>query len=468
MKATYNGSKWTLAGTHKYSPKYQYFAYYPYSTSGLGHVTGTVASGTTAATFFASGISSFSVKTNQSTAANINASDLQVGKATISRTTASDISFAMSHAMGLASITIGSKSVSTTTPTITTTSYTLAENRLVATYTFDAKVRTTNTTTSTVTASTTFSGNTPYKKSSTLYGFVMKPATSTSFAGTGTDSWSLSTQAAAGAVAKSTVQSSRTSVTNATQYKTVTGQTFTLAVGDTYYSDGSISHPGTQNYGTTPIGLVVKISSANVKNEENDYTVECLPGKNENIGGHGLVMCLRDYGVTGSSITPTTKGTKLQTSTNNNNVYTVTADGAWSTYEIASSYFKWYYDIGTVLNNANYPAIYYAAHYSTLTAPSKSTGWFLPSIGQWRVLYSSSGYATVSDLDDALATAAHGTGYTELHNSTYYASITPHSINGSKGYYVAKFYDSATNKFTMSYTAESYTESHYVRPFLAF
>ncbi len=259
---TYDGTQWTASETVNYSPQFQYFAYYPYSGGGLAHEEGSIQAGTTASDFFASGISAFSPAADQSTAASFNASDLQVAKATVNRTTASDISFAMSHAMGLASITLGSKSISSITPVTTTTTYT-ATNLTTTSYSQNATYGNWTTTetknetgTTTVTASSTFSGNTPYKKSSTLYGFIMKPATATSFAGTGTDGWSLSTRAASGAVAKSTVQSSRTSVTNAAQTKTATAD-YTVKLGDVVYTDGAISRPTTTYSGKTKMAMVV-------------------------------------------------------------------------------------------------------------------------------------------------------------------------------------------------------------------
>ena len=39
------------------------------------------------------------------------------------------------------------------------------------------------------------------------------------------------------------------------------------------------------------------------------------------------------------------------------------------------------------MNSAKYPAAYSAYNYTGLTAPTNTTGWFLPSVGQWRLIF---------------------------------------------------------------------------------
>ena len=94
----------SLPSDRTYSASYRYFLYYPYKSSLSGSVT---ASATSAMDFFAGVISSWSVSGTQNTLATFKAQDLQVGMLT-------GTSFTMSHAMGLAKITLANKSIATT------------------------------------------------------------------------------------------------------------------------------------------------------------------------------------------------------------------------------------------------------------------------------------------------------------------------------------------------------------------
>ncbi|WP_434503174.1 fimbrillin family protein [Prevotella sp.] len=120
VKLTYSGTdkKWTSATKVLYSPQYDYYVYYPYQDAGVSNTSNSGSAKTrasitagTAEGFFASGISAWSPKTDQSTSTNINASDLQTAKGLISTVDASSINFTMAHAMGLAKITLGTKTV---------------------------------------------------------------------------------------------------------------------------------------------------------------------------------------------------------------------------------------------------------------------------------------------------------------------------------------------------------------------
>lgn len=88
-----------------FAPNLTYFAYYPYSSDGLAH-SGTKDSQVvaTAEDFFASGISAWTPAEDQNSAAELNVQDLQVGTGTVE--SASTVSFAMAHTMGLASLTL--------------------------------------------------------------------------------------------------------------------------------------------------------------------------------------------------------------------------------------------------------------------------------------------------------------------------------------------------------------------------
>ena len=115
VPVTYNGSAWTYAdntvsakGKHvQASPKYQYFFYYPYNATAP---TVTPAASTNANAFFANKISSWKPTADQSSESTFNAQDLQVGQGIINGS-ATSFDAVMAHSMGLAQITLGTKTI---------------------------------------------------------------------------------------------------------------------------------------------------------------------------------------------------------------------------------------------------------------------------------------------------------------------------------------------------------------------
>src|SRR5574344_135832 len=120
---TYNGTKWATANAGDafyYDPTtmgapasttYHFFAYYPYTAS--ASLTGVPAAGATstatdADVFFSAVKTGWTVKTDQSTAANYTASDLMIGKGTIGPLTNDEypLSFTVNHAMSLVEINV--------------------------------------------------------------------------------------------------------------------------------------------------------------------------------------------------------------------------------------------------------------------------------------------------------------------------------------------------------------------------
>ena len=160
VKATYNGSSWVLSTGLLFSPQYKYFAYYPYQS---GYTSSSVLpSATSSDVFFSNVISGWTVTSDQNTANKFNSNDLQVSMGTIS-STASSITFNMAHKMGLAVITLGSKSVPTT-----------------RTYTGGNSTYSDSSDKTTVTASSNFSGNQPLLYNNKYY-YISKAGTSTTF-----------------------------------------------------------------------------------------------------------------------------------------------------------------------------------------------------------------------------------------------------------------------------------------------
>jgi hypothetical protein len=159
VRASYNGSSWILDNNILFSPQYKYFAYYPYKSSQTSSVT---AAATTADAFFTNLISGWSVTANQNTTSDFKGNDLQVAMGTIS-STASSITFDMAHKMGLAVITLGTKSVPTTrTYTGGNSTYSDSSDKTI------------------VTASSNFSGNQPLLYNNKYY-YIAKAGSGTTF-----------------------------------------------------------------------------------------------------------------------------------------------------------------------------------------------------------------------------------------------------------------------------------------------
>ena len=114
VPVTYNGSAWTYAdntvseGKHvQASPKYQYFFYYPYNATAP---TVAPAASTNANAFFANKINSWKPTADQSSESTFNVQDLQVGQGIINGS-ATSFDASMAHSMGLAQITLGTKTI---------------------------------------------------------------------------------------------------------------------------------------------------------------------------------------------------------------------------------------------------------------------------------------------------------------------------------------------------------------------
>ncbi len=208
VKVTYNGSNWVLPSTLLFSPQYKYFAYYPYQSS---YSSSSVSpSATNADGFFSGIISGWTVASDQNTTAKLNQNDLQVSMGTIS-STASSITFDMAHKMGLAVITLGTKSVPTT-----------------RTYTGGNSTYSDSSDKTTVTASSNFSGNQPVSYNTKFY-YITKAGTSTTFNSitADNDAWSapLSTTISSGNYSALTATN-----TSRTFYKFIANFNYTGAV----------------------------------------------------------------------------------------------------------------------------------------------------------------------------------------------------------------------------------------------
>lgn len=367
VQLTYNGTSWSLpAGSKlKFSPQYSYFVYYPYQTSLAGlPAVNTVSDISSSPKFFTDAIATWKsskIVADQSTLDKMNACDLQIGKASLDEDGCS-VSFKMEHAMGLAEITREEKAI----PHL----YKLS---------IDEKYTWTNGETSTTASSSLKDGKVLYNITSTKGLFVISPSTPIIFnsSSTGDDAW----KDAVTIVAAADNVSSNIAYLNTYLDK----GTYTMAVGDIYYNDGAITKPEdistARSNGKTPIGVIGYIGN-------NKWTES---GTGSGYGGHALVMCLKNIGSTST----TDMGSDYQwysSDTDCGRFKVDTGDLVRSSSD--KDYGSGYIETNAIIEkwNSAAEAAYYAKNYQTLPAnPTKCTGWFLPTAGQYYAVMSQLG-----------------------------------------------------------------------------
>ena len=370
VQLTYNGTSWSLpAGSKlKFSPKYNYFVYYPYQASlaGLPEVNTTISdvSISSSTQFFADAIAiwkSSKITADQSTLKMMNDCDLQIGKASLDEDGCS-VSFKMEHAMGLAVLNRESKTVAK--------HYIL--NGYHPSYTWD------NGTTTLIPSATLSNSQKLYATTNTQGVKVIPPSAASTFSSTSTenDAWSgdVNITAAANGVGTGT----------ATIKATKVDYNYTMAVGDIYYSDGAMTHQSEAlASGKTPIGIVGYLGN-------NYWTEKGVSGK----GGHALVMCLKTIGSTGST-KAAQEGKNVQAYIGTGYAWYSSNTDAGRTKinnkDLLVNSYKQSYGSGYTETDALIKkwgpaaaAAYQAQNYKTLPAnSSKCTGWFLPTAGQY-------------------------------------------------------------------------------------
>ena len=421
LKFTYNGSQWAVESGKEFkgSPQYNYFVYYPYQSEGL---PGAPAKGTGATeenvalakNFFANAIDTWKsskLAADQNTLDKMNACDLQIAKAASLDEAGLNISFAMKHTMGLAEITLGAKTFDNNYYLSNYTSYTWKNG----TTTFHAYAG--------------ISGHSFYKVSSYRYVALVKPDVTTDFlcdSTTDPDSWTVkvSVKPTANGVDRVAATSKRTSWPDIS---------YTMEVGDIYYSDGAMTHQSEDLASDKKaIGIVGYLGS--------DYWTE-KDTKDKGIGGHALVMCLRNVDSAGSTQEALDdyeqngfNGTKVKNYIGKtfqfltyrtpsvrpcinskedivNSFNNAKGSGYTETNELISIYGK------------NAPAAFYAKSYTTLYPTSDlCTGWFLPSAGQY--------YAVMSNLGAPISEDWSGIAFGK--NQGYFKNMTQITSNINK------------------------------------
>ena len=364
MKLTLgNNNKWTTSKKFLKLTGYKYFAYYPYSTT--APMVNTAAADKTATEFFAKTISSLSLVSNQSDQKTLLAQDFQVAKGVVAED-ASTLTFPMEHSMGLAVLNRESKSLDHFYKLNGYEDYTWSNGSVPTT------------------ANGTVSGQKLFSTTATQGIMVVAPNSTVTFTNTSTDKDEWKTKS----VSITINEGNKVYFGEAQLKRQHYDETYTMKVGDIYYSDGAMTHQSEAlASGKTPIGIIGYIGS--------DYwTEKDIVISEKPVGGHALVMCLKNIDSTGSTDfgrvckwSPSYGDTDMPNVTSKSDIVNSKNQTSGSGYTMTAALIKIGSEAATAANN-----------YNTLPAPSsKCTGWFLPTAGQYYAAMSQLGGGMSSD-----------------------------------------------------------------------
>ena len=391
VQLTYNGTSWSLPADSKlkFSPKYSYFVYYPYQASlaGLPAVNATVSDVSSSPKFFTDAVATWKsskITADQSTLDKMNACDLQIGKALLNED-GCKVNFAMEHAMGLAVLNRETKSLDHFYKLKGYEDYTWSNGSVPTT------------------ANGTISGLNLFSTTATQGIMIVVPSSTATFTNTSTgkDEW----------INKSV------SITINEGNKVYSGEaklklqhydetTYTMEVGDIYYSDGAMTHQSEDLASDkTPIGIVGYLGN-------NYWTEKGVSGK----GGHALVMCLKTIGSIGSTVEAQEvyknegNGEKVAAYIGTGYAWNSSSNSDAGRIKVNSksllvnsynqTYGSGYTETAALIKKwgPDAAAAYQAKNYKTLPANStKCTGWFLPTAGQFYAVMTTLGKPFSSD-----------------------------------------------------------------------
>lgn len=448
-----NDNKWTTSKKFLKLTGYKYFAYYPYNNSDAQMVN---PSASDASTFFASKISSLSPASVQNTKEALLAQDFQVATGVVGKD-ASTLTFLMEHAMGLAEITLGAKTFDNNYYLSNHPSYTWKNG--TTTFHAYAKIR----------------DYSLYKVADYRYVALVKPNITTDFScgsTTDADSWTgkVSVKPTPNSVAKATATSKRTSWPD---------KSYTMTVGDIYYSDGAITKPKPEDIsaaranGKTPIGVIGYLG-------HNKWTES---GTGSGYGGHALVLCLKNIGSNGT----TDMGQGYRWYSKNEDCQLTKVDtGDKIRGSSDKDYGSGYKETKVlVAKGSAFEAANAAKNYTSLPAPTnKCTGWFLPSAGQYYAVMSQLGggikpdnweineffenMTTVSGNINAALSKVGPDQYTEFFQGTNTWAWTSSEFSSAGAVGVDSGVDDDKGSGSVRFLGSTKTGQKPVRPFLAF
>ena len=256
-----------------------------------------------------------------------------------------------------------------------------------------------------------------------------------------------------------------------TSAKALTGKVYNVArwapapaLGDLFYSDGCYSTTGIG--GKTPIGVIAYLGTDAFS--ENGVT---LRDGTTTLSSHGLVLCLRNA------------SDNIQWSTVYENEYDDATDVSGDSGLRRTTNVSGYTNTKMLIdkNASNYPAASAAWNYTGITAPTTTTGWFLPSAQQWVKMLEGLGEMSVNSVcwhlsfssyiinkwDTALAKAGSG-NYTDIAGNFQYWASTEYPEQNN-WYAIDMEYVSGYYQFNCCLKTAAYTSfPSRVRPVLAF
>ena len=462
LSSTSSGNSWSLPADskQKFSPKYNYFLYYPYQASlaGLPAVDKTKICDVSSSTkFFADAIATWKsskITADQSTLKMMNDCDLQIGKASLDDDGCS-VSFKMEHAMGLAVLNRESKNVPK--------HYILSGH---SSYTWD------NGTTTLIPSDILSNSQKLYATTNTQGVKVIPPSAESSFSSTstGNDAWTgdVNITAAANGVGTGTAKIKATKIDHY----------YTMAVGDIYYSDGAITKPKPEDIsaaranGKTPIGVIGYLGN-------NKWTES---GTGSGYGGHALVMCLKNIGSNGT----TDIGVFYRWYSKNEDCQRTKVDTGEKIRGSSDKDYGSGYKETRFLDANGSEAANAAKNYTSLPAPrDKCTGWFLPSAGQYYAVMSQLGggispdtweinefFGNMTDVSGNINAALSKVGpdqYTEFFQGTNTWAWTSSECSSTSALDVDSGFDDDKGSGSLRFTlGKGKTGTDPVRPFLAF
>lgn len=422
VKATYDGTKWSLPGGEKLrnNATISYFAYFPYITdddqklASMPKVGAMVSQDVLSSehSFFKGLEDNWEVK-DQSTLEKLNAADLQVCKAVLDKT-ASGLNLTMQHGVGLADITLGQG-----------LNYKL-EN--YEEYKWTASI-----------VSDRFESRKMYKPEGKKVIGIVRANQNTELKGITSD-WKGSWKSAL------TFKPGYANIQTATAVRADDEEHFyKFELGAVYYSDGSISNQVEDLMPDKyPVGIVVYIPAATGVDK---WSERGSVIGNSKIGGHGLVMALKNVGSTGNNEdkgrgavyqwwTDTSSGSLTGLSSDNfsfhfNSQSQIQGSGYYLSKKIESG--------SSAVNAAKgYQPSYDSNSKIILNGSAlRTTGWFLPSLGQcYAAIYATCGGLS-NDLkwDVYLTTTNGSTNVSQKINEYLYKAAGASNLNEASSNY---------------------------------
>ena len=464
VQLTYDGNSWSLpAGSKlKFSPKYNYFVYYPYqdNLAGLPVVNNTPISDVSISSstqFFAGAIATWksnNIAADQSTLKKMNDCDLQIGKASLDDDGCS-VSFNMEHAMGLAVLNRESKSLDHFYKLQGYEDYTWSNGSVPTTANGIIS-----------------SGQKLFSTTATQSIIVVAPNSTVKFTNTNTGKDEWNTKSVPIKINEGNKVYSSEAKLKLQHYDELI---YKMAPGDIYYSDGAITNPkdisAARANGKTPIGVIGYLGN-------NKWTES---GTGSGYGGHALVMCLKNI----DSKSTTHMGAYYQWGSSNRNWQPTTVDTGDKIRGSSDKDYGSGYKETRVLVAKGSEAATAAKNYNTLPAPlSKCTGWFLPSAGQYYAVMSQLGggispdtwkigtflgnMLTVSENINAALSKVGADQYTEFFQGTNTWAWTSSEYTSQWAVAIDSGVDDWGISGSVRFDNENKESPKPVRPFLAF